>query len=79
MDWNNHNDQWRIVNGQRIPIHVGGVVYGDVSYTQPFLNNMHITAPTLYYLETLARKIQDRQALRFLDCEENGLTTVPRS
>ncbi|NPU96936.1 MAG: hypothetical protein HPY51_06935 [Candidatus Omnitrophica bacterium] len=77
VDWNNHNGQWRMVNGKQIPIHVGGVVYGDVNYTQPFLNNMHITAPTLYYLETLARRIQEKQSIRYLDGEENGLTTVP--
>jgi len=28
--------------------------YGDIRYTEPFLNNLHVTEPTLYYLENFA-------------------------
>lgn len=73
VDWNNHNGQWRKVKGELIPIHVGGVVYGDVNYTQPFLNNMHITAPTLYYLENLARCRRDANTIFYYDWEDNRL------
>ncbi len=76
VDWNNHNGQWREVDGVNIPIHVGGVVYGDVNYTQPFLNNMHITAPTLYYLEKLAQRKTTETGTQFLDCENNVLCTT---
>lgn len=73
VDWNNHNGQWRKVEGKNIPIHVDGAKYGDVNYTQPFLNNMHICAPTLYYIENLARKFHDGDTLHYYDCEENRL------
>jgi hypothetical protein len=73
VDWNNHNGQWRKVGKEMIPIHVGAAKYGDVNYTQPFLNNMHISAPTLYYLENLARKQRDGKTVSYYDCEENRL------
>ncbi|MDX9754574.1 MAG: hypothetical protein RBU29_11460 [bacterium] len=75
VDWNNHNAQWREVDGQKIPIHVGGVEFGDVNYTQPFLNNMHITTPTLFYLETLARQEDTAEGVRYYDMEDNLLKT----
>ncbi len=77
VDWNNHNGQWREVDGEKIPIHVGGVEYGDVNYTQPFLNNMHITTPTLYYLETLARK-RSHADMRYEDLEGNRLAVLSK-
>ena len=76
VDWNNHNAQWREVNGKKIPIHVGGVVYGDVNYTQPFLNNMHITAPTLFYLERLAQTKVTEPGMVYTDCDRNPLTRI---
>lgn len=75
VDWNNHNHQWRIVDGVKIPIHVGGVVYGDVNYTQPFLNNMHTATPALFYLERLARRRRAGRGTIFLDCEDNELAS----
>jgi hypothetical protein len=42
VDWNNH------VSKQH---HVGGALYGDINYTEPLLNNLHLVGPTLYYLE----------------------------
>ena len=75
VDWNNHNGQWREVAGKKIPIHVDRVEFGDVNYTQPFLNNMHITAPTLFYLEKIARKHKTPSGLEYYDCENNLLKT----
>ncbi len=77
VDWNNHNGQWREVDGKKIPIHVGGVVYGDVNYTQPFLNNMHITAPTLFYLEQMASRNPMENGCKLMDCEESVLGILP--
>ena len=76
VDWNNFNHQWQEFDGKRIYIHVGGVVYGDVNFTQPFLNNMHITSPTLYYLERLAARRMDGSKTTLLDCEDNPLATL---
>ena len=47
VDWNNH------VGAKH---HFDGAQYGDIQYTEPFLNNQHIAEPTLYYFEEL-RKI----------------------
>jgi len=38
VDWNNH------VGKQH---HFGGAEYGDIQYTEPLLNNLHIVEPTL--------------------------------
>ena len=38
VDWNNH------VGAQH---HFNGAEYGDIKYTEPFLNNLHIVEPTL--------------------------------
>ncbi len=42
VDWNNHVGEKH---------HIGGAKYGDIKYTEPFLNNQHIAEPTLYYLQ----------------------------
>jgi hypothetical protein len=47
VDWNDHVSQKH---------HVNQVKYGDINYTEPFLNNQHIAEPTLFYLKNLARK-----------------------
>jgi hypothetical protein len=44
VDWNNH------VGKQH---HFDGATYGDIRYTEPLLNNLHIAEPTLFYLTTL--------------------------
>jgi len=41
VDWNNHVGQEHHVNGAR---------FGDIRYTEPLLNNLHITEPTLRLL-----------------------------
>jgi hypothetical protein len=38
VDWNNH------VGKQH---HFGAAEYGDIKYTEPLLNNLHIVEPTL--------------------------------
>jgi len=45
VDWNNH------VGKQH---HYGGAEFGDIKYTEPLLNNLHIVEPTL-----LAVKLED--------------------
>jgi len=42
VDWNNH------VGAKH---HIDGAKFGDIKYTEPFLNNQHIAEPTLYYLQ----------------------------
>jgi hypothetical protein len=42
VDWNNH------VGAKH---HFDGAKFGDIKYTEPFLNNLHIVEPTLNYLE----------------------------
>ena len=44
VDWNNH------VGAQH---HFDGREFGDIKYTEPFLNNLHIVEPTIYYLTKL--------------------------
>jgi hypothetical protein len=44
VDWNNH------VSAKH---HFDGAEFGAIRYTEPFLNNQHITEPTLFYLEEL--------------------------
>jgi len=45
VDWNNH------VGAQH---HFDNREYGDIKYTEPFLNNLHIVEPTIYYLTNIA-------------------------
>jgi len=42
VDWNNHVGQQH---------HIGGALYGDIQYTEPLLNNLHIAEATLEILE----------------------------
>lgn len=46
VDWNNHVGREH---------HFDEAEFGDIKYTEPFLNNQHITEPTLYYLQNLLR------------------------
>jgi hypothetical protein len=47
VDWSNHVTEKH---------HIRGELYGDIQYTEPFLNNQHIAEPTLYYLKKLAKE-----------------------
>jgi hypothetical protein len=42
VDWDNHVSRRH---------HVNGVLFGDIGYTEPLLNNLHLLAPTLFYLQ----------------------------
>jgi hypothetical protein len=42
VDWNNHVGQEH---------HVNGAMYGDINYTEPLLNNLHLAEPTLDVLQ----------------------------
>jgi hypothetical protein len=44
VDWNNH------VGAQH---HFDGAMYGDIKYTEPLLNNLHIVEPTLLAIRLL--------------------------
>jgi hypothetical protein len=68
VDWNNH------VSARH---HIDKAEYGDIRYTEPFLNNQHIVEPTLYYLEHLARTEGDGGKRLWYDCEGNLLTHLP--
>ncbi|HOW19323.1 MAG TPA: hypothetical protein PLC79_09820, partial [Phycisphaerae bacterium] len=71
VDWDGHVGQWRVVDGKNVPIHVDGVLYGAINYTEPFLNNLHIVEPTLFYLEHFARRSAENGEERLLDHEGN--------
>lgn len=45
VDWNNH------VSAQH---HFDHAEFGDIRYTEPLLNNLHIAEPTLFFLERIA-------------------------
>lgn len=46
VDWNNHVEKIH---------HFEEAEFGDIKYTEPFLNHLHITEPTLYYFKHVAR------------------------
>jgi hypothetical protein len=64
VDWNNHVGQQH---------HIDQAKYGAIQYTEPFLNNQHIAEPTLFYLETLARKTEAGDRTEWRDLEGNLL------
>ncbi len=68
VDWNNHVGQQHHINGAR---------FGDIRYTEPFLNNQHIAEPTLYYLKNLARRSETRKTTDWRDIEGNILLRRP--
>ena len=68
VDWNNHVGQKH---------HFDGVLFGDIRYTEPFLNNQHIAEPTLYYLKNLARKSSAENQTEWHDIEGNCILRLP--
>jgi hypothetical protein len=62
VDWNDHVGQKH---------HIGRQKYGDIQYTEPFLNNQHIAEPTLFYLEHLATKRTRKGVTDWRDLEGN--------
>jgi hypothetical protein len=57
--------------------HIGQAKYGAIQYTEPFLNNQHITEPTLFYLRHLARHESTARTQRWFDLEGNLLLERP--
>ncbi len=68
VDWNNHVGQQH---------HINQAQFGDIRYTEPFLNNQHIAEPTLFYLKRLARQSGDATGKRSLDIEGNVILRQP--
>ncbi len=70
VDWNNHVGQQH---------HFDGARFGDIRYTEPFLNNQHITEPTLYYLRNFARKSFKKHGAEWDDREGNTILRMDES
>jgi hypothetical protein len=68
VDWNDHVSQKH---------HIDQAKYGDIRYTEPFLNNQHIAEPTLFYLKHLARKTTSATRTEWHDLEGNRLLALP--
>lgn len=69
VDWNNHVGQQH---------HIDQAEFAAIRYTEPFLNNQHITEPTLFYLEHLARKVTEDGTVVWRDVEGNTLYSADR-
>ena len=70
VDWNNHVGQQH---------HFDGARFGDIRYTEPFLNNQHISEPTLYYLQHLARTSSGSDGRAWRDAEGNVILKMPNA
>jgi hypothetical protein len=70
IDWNQHVARRD---------HVREALYGDISFTEPLLNNLHIISPTLLYLDKISfppvPEIDDDAALHFV--QALGSATQP--
>lgn len=69
VDWNDHVGQQH---------HIDLAKYGAIRYTEPFLNNQHISEPTLFYLEHLARANSASRPSKWRDLEGNLLWQQPK-
>ena len=67
VDWSNHVGEKHHIRGEK---------YGDIQYTEPFLNNQHIAEPTLYYLRNLARKPPIPDVMAWDDCEGHRILDI---
>jgi hypothetical protein len=67
VDWNDHVGQKHHIRQEK---------YGDIQYTEPFLNNQHIAEPTLFYLHKLARHSKKNDAEEWRDAEGNSLLVM---
>jgi len=68
VDWNNR------VGARH---HFDGKEFGDIQYTEPFLNNLHLVEPTVYYLRELAIEDPGKRVLRYRDLEGNIVQRIP--
>jgi hypothetical protein len=64
VDWNDHVGQKH---------HIQQAKYGDIQYTEPFLNNQHIIEPTLFYLRHLASRTNYNREVWWRDAEGSRL------
>ena len=70
VDWNDHVSQKH---------HIDQAKYGDIQYTEPFLNNQHIAEPTLFYVQHLATQHTRGNQTEWRDVEGNRLQVMPES
>ncbi len=68
VDWNNH------VSARH---HFDGAEFGDIQYTEPFLNNQHIVEPTLYFLQRHADMSWNGPDRVYHDHENNVVAILP--
>lgn len=68
VDWDGHSTLTRHFPGER---------YGDIATTHPFLNNLHVVQPTVFFLERFARVVDEGQGLGLYDIEGNRLCALP--
>jgi len=67
VDWNNY------VTARH---HFDGAEFGDIRYTEPFLNNQHICEPTLYFLEQHAERRSEGGWRVYRDHEGNVVVSL---
>jgi hypothetical protein len=53
--------------------HLQPGLYGPRAVTHPYMNNLHIVSPTLFYLEKLAWKVRQNGSESILDSQGNRL------
>ena len=70
VDWDN------IVSQEH---HIDKKLYGAIRYTEPFLNNQHISEPTLFYLERFAATTETPAARQWRDIEGNVIRERPKA
>ena len=68
VDWNDHVGQQH---------HIDQAKFAAIQYTEPFLNNLHIAEPTLFYLQHLAKMQKRKGTTEWFDCEGNCLFRRP--
>ena len=56
--------------------HIQQAKYGAIQYTEPFLNNQHVTEPTWFYLTRLASASTTNDKTVWRDVEGNVLLTT---
>jgi hypothetical protein len=70
VDWSNFVGQRHHIDQKR---------FGAIQYTEPFLNNQHISEPTLFYLEQFATRTTANNSVEWRDIENNVLLKRPPS
>jgi hypothetical protein len=68
VDWDGHSTAERHFANER---------YGDIATTHPFLNNLHVLQPTVYFLEQFSLRVESDDGAALFDTEGNRLCTIP--